>query len=73
MKDLPYTWQLPDALLQYFIDAGVRAGELLRLQTPAALAAIKAFVRTEVKSYERGGIIAVPMGAVLASALKPLS
>jgi ubiquinone/menaquinone biosynthesis C-methylase UbiE len=75
VKDLPYAWKLPnpDALLQYFIDAGVRAGELLRLQSPATFEAIKAFVRNEVTSYKRGGVIAVPMGAVLASAVKPLS
>jgi SAM-dependent methyltransferase len=72
--DVPYTWRLPhpDALLQYFIDAGVRAGELLRLQTPAAFQSIKAFVRNEVTHYEQQGVIALPMGAVLASAVKPL-
>jgi SAM-dependent methyltransferase len=71
--DLPYTWALPspEALLQAFIEAGVRAGELLRLQTPAALEAIKAFVHKEVTAYEQGGVIRLPMGAVLASAMTP--
>jgi len=74
LRDLPYSWNLPhpDALFEYFIDAGVRAGELLRRQTPAAFQAIKAFVRNEVAAYERAGVIAVPMGAVLASATKPV-
>src|SRR5262249_24343955 len=35
LRDLSYNWYLPhpDALLEYFIEAGVRAGELLRRQT----------------------------------------
>ena len=75
LTDLPHNWRLPhpDALVEYFIDAGVRAGELLRRQTPAALQAIKAFVHNEVAAYEQAGVIAVPMGAVLASAIKPVS
>jgi SAM-dependent methyltransferase len=74
VKDLPHAWHLPhpDALLEYFIDAGVRVGELLRRQTPAAFQAIKAFVQKEVATHERDGVIAVPMGAVLASATKPV-
>jgi SAM-dependent methyltransferase len=75
VSDLPATWDLPssDALLESFSEAGVRAGELLRLQPPDALEAIRAFVHNEVKSYEREGVICVPMGAVLASAVKPSS
>jgi hypothetical protein len=75
VTDLPHTWNLPnpDALLQSFSEAGVRAGELLRSQTPEALEAIRAFVHNEVKSYEQGSVIGVPMGAVLASAVKPVS
>jgi SAM-dependent methyltransferase len=73
VTDLPYTWTLPspDVLLQAFSEAGVRAGALLRAQTPEALEAIRAFVHSAVKSYEREGVIGVPMGAVLASAVKP--
>jgi SAM-dependent methyltransferase len=75
VRDVPHNWRLPnpDALLEYFIDAGVRAGELLRRQTPAAFRAIKASVHNEVMAYVRDGIIAVPMGAVLATATKPVS
>jgi hypothetical protein len=62
-----------DALLRYFMDGGARAGELLRLQSPAALRAIKASAYDEVKTDERAGSFAVPMGAVLAFAMKPLS
>ena len=75
MRDIPNNWRLPDpdALFEYFIDAGVRAGELLRRQTPAAFAAIKAAVHNDVAAYNRDGVIAVPMGAVLASAVKPMT
>ena len=70
--DLPSLWNLssPDALIQTFAEAGVRVGELLRLQTPEAIEAIKAFVHHEVSLYEQEGVFRVPMGAVLASAVK---
>jgi SAM-dependent methyltransferase len=73
VKDVPHYWRLPhaDALLEFFMDGGVRAGELLRRQTPAALHAIKSFVQNELAAYERNGIIEVPMGAVLATATRP--
>ena len=72
VTDLPYLWNLtsPDALIQTFAEAGVRAGELLRLQTPEAIEAIKTFVYHEVSLYEQEGVFRVPMGAVLASAVK---
>ena len=75
VTDLPYTWNLPspDALFQTFSEAGVRAGELLRLQTPEAFEAIRVFVHNEVQSYEREGVIGISYGAVLASAVKPSS
>jgi len=72
VTDLPCLWNLdsPDALIQTFAEAGVRAGELLRLQTPEAIEAIKTFVHREVSFYEQEGVFRVPMGAVLASAVK---
>ena len=73
ITDLPHTWELSsyDVLIDSFREAGVRAGELLRSQNQEALDRIVGFVRDELKSYDREGIIGVPMGAVLASANKP--
>ena len=73
ITDLPHTWELSsyDVLIDSFREAGVRAGELLRSQNQEALERIVGFVRDELKSYDREGIIGVPMGAVLASAKKP--
>jgi SAM-dependent methyltransferase len=73
ISDLPHTWEFSsnDGLFESFTEAGVRAGELLRSQDPEALNAIVAFVRNELRDYERDGVICVPMGAVLACASKP--
>ena len=73
VTDLPYTWTLPhvEAFFQAFYEAAVRGGAPLRVQPPDALAAIRTFVHNEVQAYAQGGVIQVPMGAVLASAVKP--
>ena len=73
ITDLPHTWEFSnyDGLFECYREAGVRAGELLRSQDPAATERIIEFVRQELKPCERDGIIGVPMGAVLASAKKP--
>jgi hypothetical protein len=72
LLDVISLWNLasPDALIQAFAEAGVRAGEWLRLQTPEAIEAIKRFVHHEVSLYEQEGVFRVPLGAVLASAVK---
>ena len=73
VRDLAYIWEIstPDRLFECFNEGAVRAGALLRSQNPEALEAIKTSVRNDLTSYEREGIIGVPMGAVLASAIKP--
>ena len=73
ITDLPHTWELSgyEILIDTFREAGVRAGEILRSQDQEAQKGITEFVRNELKSYERDGIIGVPMGAVLSCARKP--
>jgi len=73
ITDLPHLGEISsyDVLFDSLRDAGVRAGELLRSQNQEALERIVGFVRDELKSYDREGIIGVPMGAVLASVKKP--
>jgi ubiquinone/menaquinone biosynthesis C-methylase UbiE len=75
VEDLPYLWRLPnlDGLVAAFTEAGVRAGEILRLQTPEALPAIIGQVRDDLGGFEMAGVFRVPMGAVLASATKPIN
>jgi SAM-dependent methyltransferase len=72
--DLPHVWEFtsPDGLIEAFKEAGVRAGEILRSQEPGALEAITGFVRNAVRTYQRSGTFAVPMGAVLVQAAKPM-
>jgi SAM-dependent methyltransferase len=70
---LPLVWRFPDpdAVFEALRRGTVRNAGLLRAQTPAALAAIRAAVRAEAATYETGGGVAVPMGAVLTSGRKP--
>ena len=72
VEELPMTWRLgsSDAVFQALARGGVRTAAVLRAQTPEALAAIRAAVRTGVESYARDGGFAVPMPAVLASATR---
>ncbi|MFQ5684801.1 MAG: class I SAM-dependent methyltransferase [Candidatus Binatia bacterium] len=66
-------WRLdsPDALYQAILNGTVRTGALLRAQSSEALTAIRTAMRDAARAYEPEGIIALPMPAVLASAVKP--
>jgi len=65
IKPVPQTWRLesPEALWEIMLGSTVRTGALLRAQTPAALAAIRAEVTGSAQKE-------LPMPAVLASATR---
>jgi ubiquinone/menaquinone biosynthesis C-methylase UbiE len=73
VRTLPLSWQVPsaDALLDLFLESGVRTRALLRAQTPEALAAIRSAVHESTRPYERGGALELPTPCVLAWASKP--
>jgi len=72
VRTLPLTWYLtsPDGVFDALSRGGVRTAAVLRAQTAAALAAIRAAVRGSVEAYAEDGRFAVPMTAVLASGKK---
>jgi SAM-dependent methyltransferase len=67
-------WRLPssDALFAAMYDGSVRMAGLLRAQTPEALRAIRAAVRSATETHGRDGAVQVPMPAVLAFARSPM-
>jgi hypothetical protein len=73
VRRLPIVWHLssPDALFDAVMRGGVRTAALLRAQTAEALERIRGAIRDRVTAYDRGGVIELPMAAVLASASKP--
>jgi ubiquinone/menaquinone biosynthesis C-methylase UbiE len=70
---LDLVWRVPsaDALLEIFLEAGVRTTALLRAQTPERLAAIRAKLRELARPYERDGELELETPCVLASARRP--
>lgn len=70
--ELPMRWQLPaaDALIEAFLDGGVRTRGLLMAQTPEALGAIRAAARVEAARCACQGGVEFSMPAVLASGVK---
>lgn len=70
---IPLVWRVPsaDALLDIFLEAGVRTTALLRAQTRERLAAIRAKLRELAKPFERGGELHLETPCVLASAQRP--
>lgn len=72
VKQVDQAWILEEAseLLDAFLKAGVRAGEVLRAQTTDALAAIRNEVILEVEAFREGNAFKVPMGAVITSGKK---
>ena len=72
VTDVAQTWRVsdPDHVLIAIADGTVRAGALFRAQTSSARCAIAVAVRDSAKAYEKGGVIELPMPAVLASATK---
>jgi ubiquinone/menaquinone biosynthesis C-methylase UbiE len=72
VRTIPLSWTLssPDDLFEAVSRGGVRTAATLRLQTPDALAAIRAAVRESVERYRAGDRIVLPMPAVLATGTK---
>ena len=52
-------------------DSTVRTAGLLRAQRPDALEKIREAMRDELKRYQKGSFVELPMPAILASAMKP--
>lgn len=73
VRRLPLVWQLssPEGLFEAVTRGGVRTAALLRAQTPGALKNIAVAINERVGTYQRDGVIELPMSAVLASAVKP--
>jgi SAM-dependent methyltransferase len=69
---IPLTWTLSsaDELFEAVSRGGVRTAATLRLQTPEALAAIRAAVHESAETYREGGRIVLPMPAVLAAGIR---
>jgi SAM-dependent methyltransferase len=72
VKELPLVWRpkSADEVFEALLRGGVRTAAVLRAQTPAALAEIRAAVRRGVESYAVEDGLAIPMPAVLASATR---
>lgn len=73
VERVPQIWRLPspDALFEIMSGATVRTAGLLRAQSREALGAIRRAVREASLDYLTGGVIELPMPAVLASAARP--
>ncbi len=69
VQRLPLVWRLatPADFFEAMLHGTARTGGLLRRQTPAALAAIRAAVLDDLAAYVRDGGVWLPMPAVLAS------
>jgi len=70
--ELPMCWRLPSpgAVIDAFLEGGVRTRGLLRAQTPEALAAIRENVQREAARCACEGGVEFSMPAVLASGVK---
>lgn len=72
VRELPLRWRLPapDALLDAFLEGGVRTRGVLRAQTPAALLAIREAVAAGARRHAHAGGVEFPMPAVMSVAGK---
>jgi ubiquinone/menaquinone biosynthesis C-methylase UbiE len=72
VRTVPQTWRLadPDQLYQLVRAGTVRAGALLRAQSPAAREAIRRDLREIVETYRAGDRFELPMPALVATAVK---
>jgi len=69
---VPLTWRFdaPEQLFDALYSAGVRTKAMLRAQSADALRAIRAAVGEAASRYVRGGVVELPMPAVLGSGMK---
>ncbi len=72
VAEVAQIWRVSDLdhVLIAIANGTVRAGALFRAQSPAARCQIAVAVREAAKAYQKDGVIALPMPAVLASATK---
>ena len=72
VRELPMRWRLPspNALIDAFLEGGVRTRGLLMAQPPGALAAIREDARREATRFAGEHGVEFPMPAVLASGVK---
>jgi hypothetical protein len=70
---VPQIWRLPsiDSLFEFMRESTVRTAGLLRAQTPDARQKIRQAMCEELKQYQKGSVVELPMPAILASGVKP--
>jgi SAM-dependent methyltransferase len=70
---VPQTWELAgtDDLLDALLRGTVRTAAVLARQSPDVLAAVRDALRTDLRPYDEGDIVRVPMPAVVVSAVRP--
>jgi SAM-dependent methyltransferase len=70
---VPQRWRLPsiDSLFDFMKDSTVRTAGLMRAQKPEVLEEIRDAMRDELKKYQKGNSVELPMPAILASGIKP--
>ena len=73
ITEIQQMWRLssPDDLFVAFYEGTARTGGLLRAQSREALDSIRTAVIKAASAYEKGGIVEIPMPAILTSAQKP--
>lgn len=73
VQTVPLFWTpaSADAIIDAFLEGGVRTRGVLRAQTPVELDAIRAAVRNAVAPYGRSGRLELPTPCVIASGAKP--
>jgi len=73
VTSVPQTWWMdsPDEAFDTILHGTVRASATLRAQTPAAREAVRHAMREVIGQFRSGHRFAMPMPAVLASAIKP--
>jgi ubiquinone/menaquinone biosynthesis C-methylase UbiE len=70
---VPQIWRLPsiDSLFEFMKQSTVRTAGLLRAQKAVVLDKICDAMREELRKYQKGNAVELPMPAILASGVKP--
>jgi ubiquinone/menaquinone biosynthesis C-methylase UbiE len=70
---VPQLWRLPsiDNLFEFMKESTVRTAGLLRAQKAEVLEKIRHAMRGELRQYQKGNAVELPMPAILACAIKP--
>jgi len=72
-SEVPLIWQVgsPELIIDTILTGTVRAAAALKGQSPAALAAIKQYLRERIARFGTGGLYHVPVPALVVAARKP--